>query len=35
MVLICEKCRRIIMEDVCPVCGSTETRNRPMMTALS
>ena len=26
MVLICEKCRRIIMEDVCPVCGSTETR---------
>ena len=26
MALICEKCRRIIMEDVCPVCGSTETR---------
>ena len=26
MVLICEKCRRIIMEDVCPFCGSTETR---------
>ncbi len=26
MVLICEKCRRIIMEDVCPVCGSTQTR---------
>ena len=26
MALICEKCRRIIMEDVCPVCGSTQTR---------
>ena len=26
MALICEKCRRIIMEDVCPFCGSTETR---------
>ena len=26
MVRICEKCRRIIMEEVCPVCGSTETR---------
>ncbi len=26
MALICEKCRRIIMEEVCPVCGSTETR---------
>ena len=22
--MICEKCRRIIVEDVCPICGSTD-----------
>lgn len=26
MILICEKCRHIIDQEECPVCGSTETR---------